>query len=220
MNMLAMGVACLLTVAASWAGQSKAVVRGTVADLHGAVIVSATVMLFSELAVIETKTDAEGKFEFRELADGSYELEVTSPGFRRAQIDRLSVAETGPKPLTIMLEIASSHENCGSPPRASYEKASEGAYGVVGSVSSADFEPLALTADLYVTKAGDDRVIAKSSASPKGEFAFEKLEPGRYIVRAKLKGYGEASTQAFRVARNNLTRLRILLFKEGSMIVC
>lgn len=213
------GFVCLVA-ALSLTAQPKAVVRGIVKDQIGAVVEAATVQLFSEPLVVETKTDAEGKFEFRDLTPGTYELEVERPGFRRARVDSVPVADINQKPLSIVLEIANSHEDCGQQPHASYEKAVDDSSGVTGLVRSADSEQSALAALLYVNEAGDNRVIAESSANAKGEFGFAKLKPGRYVIRARLKGYNEALTQVFRVTQNNVTRLRIFLLREGWLIVC
>src|SRR4029453_15888261 len=89
------------------------VIRGTVQDATGAVLIDVHVMLVDKARnqSWEQTTNEEGFFEFRELPFGNYSVEVEHPQFKKAVIETaaLQVAET--KNLRITLEVGSVSES-------------------------------------------------------------------------------------------------------------
>lgn len=73
---------------------SSAKLRGTVTDPSGAVITGAHVALKSENgdAIAFTSTDQRGAYFFSDLAMGTYQLELQSPGFKTDAIIGLNIA--------------------------------------------------------------------------------------------------------------------------------
>jgi hypothetical protein len=78
-------------------------------------IFEATIRLYSISRVLQTKSDALGRFEFSEVPEGAYQLEVVRPGFKDKTID-LSVNPRNPTsqaPYLIALRIAATDSDCG-----------------------------------------------------------------------------------------------------------
>jgi hypothetical protein len=103
--------ACLGQQGASPAGASQAaagpspaqepiacgIIRGTVTDPQGAVVAGASIKVIQVQtgATFQGKSDDEGRFNVGALPFGSYELEITAPGFVRLHITDISLAENG-----------------------------------------------------------------------------------------------------------------------------
>src|SRR5678815_5228425 len=65
------------------------VIRGTVQDSTGAVVVDVQVRLVDEATDQrrEQRTNKEGSFEFRTVPFGTYRIEAEQPGFRKVVIE-------------------------------------------------------------------------------------------------------------------------------------
>jgi outer membrane receptor protein involved in Fe transport len=89
------------------------VIRGTVQDPAGAILVDVHVMLVDKARnqIWEQTTSEEGFFEFRALPLGNYRLEVEHPEFKKQAIEGvvLQVAET--KNLRVTLQVGSINES-------------------------------------------------------------------------------------------------------------
>jgi Carboxypeptidase regulatory-like domain len=88
--------AMMLAVATpSWA-QSDGSIRGSLIDPLGARVSSAIVNLtLGGKVVREGMSDARGDFAFDGLAEGRYQIEVTSPGFQSRTTDPIFVGRSG-----------------------------------------------------------------------------------------------------------------------------
>ena len=89
------------------------VIRGTVQDSTGGVLIHVHVRLIDEARTQEREqtTNEEGFFEFRALPLGNYRVEVEHPQFKKAAIQGvvLQVAET--KNLRVTLQVGSINES-------------------------------------------------------------------------------------------------------------
>lgn len=104
-NALALIVLAFFIFGGVVSGQDRAVIGGVVKDTSGAAVGSARVSLLnSRQAVVATaKTDAEGRFELKGVAQGSYELLVTGPrGFEQRRL-AIRLAGAAPAPLEVVL---------------------------------------------------------------------------------------------------------------------
>lgn len=87
----AVAVMILLAAPASWA-QNGGSITGSVVDPLGAKVSGATVKLMSAgKAVKDGSSDSKGDFAFDALAEGRYQLEVSSPGFQTRTTDPVFV---------------------------------------------------------------------------------------------------------------------------------
>lgn len=105
---LILAVLCCLAIASFAVAQTATgVIRGTVQDPSGAILVNAHVILRDDATnqTREQTTNQEGCFEFRTLLFGKYTLKVEHPGFVKEVIENipLQVAET--ESLRISLQI-------------------------------------------------------------------------------------------------------------------
>lgn len=100
-------IGCLLL--ASFAlGQSKRMVRGTVEDSSGQVIVGAIVKLQNQTTnqELSTNSDEEGYFQFAGLAPGQYTLTVTRPGFKTTELP-VNLEDRSDNQIRVRLKVAS-----------------------------------------------------------------------------------------------------------------
>jgi hypothetical protein len=95
-------------------GTSDAYVLGTVMDPNGAVIAGAKVELYEPRdprkkvkykPVRVITTDSEGTFAFRNLSDGTYEVDVQSPGFKRMSFRNVKTIFGAPAQIKVNLEV-------------------------------------------------------------------------------------------------------------------
>jgi len=88
------GVLALLCIASSMIAQtSSGSIAGTVVDKQQAAVANASVTLIDQdkSTAFNTKTDAEGRFVFPQVAPGKYNLTVENPGFKKAERLNLTV---------------------------------------------------------------------------------------------------------------------------------
>src|SRR5262245_50951834 len=90
---------------AAWA-QFKAGIQGTVADVSGAVIAGAKVTLVNKETgrKSEMTASSEGLFRFSSLAPGAYKLTVEREGFKKKQLENLTVSAEGAASVDVMME--------------------------------------------------------------------------------------------------------------------
>lgn len=81
---------------------------GTILDPHGAIIAGATIKLYknNDKKPLKTKSDDNGVFSFRNLAEGTYKTEVTFLGFKKAVYKNVKILNGKRTELKITLDIA------------------------------------------------------------------------------------------------------------------
>jgi len=194
--------------------QSTYIIRGRVVDESGGYIPGASVYLYSVERVLEVKADGDGRFEFPNVAKGSYELEGSYLGFERRGLD-FEIAEKVPEPFSIMLLIGGTHSYCtvlqtdgGARPvgvDVSYENRS-GKVDLMGLVRDELGSPLS-NVILNLVREGASH---ETTSNDKGEFTYTGLEPGKYTLHSPRAGYWDIPHSVW-VTRDNLTRSVVTL---------
>lgn len=198
--------------------QDHGTLRGVVTDQFNAVISDVLVGLYSSDRVLQTKSDKNGRFEFTDAPSGTYELDAAGAGFQVRRIERVRIPEKGTEVISISLLIANQPSECGKGPSATYE-AAFGKPAVIGMVREYAGGPL-VGFKIRLSKAGGTRVLASQQSNEKGEFQFQDVEPGQYVLRASHKGNWVAQSDTFWITRENITRITIDPLKRGSVILC
>ena len=84
--------------------QSGVTLRGNVTDqTGGAAISAALVRLYTTKGSSEIKAASDAKFEFTNVDPGKYEIEVTTPGFKKITKD-IEIGDKTPAFLSIVLQ--------------------------------------------------------------------------------------------------------------------
>lgn len=97
----------LLAASVALAQQTRATLKGQVADPTGAVIPGATVTLSDARGVARTvTTDQEGAYVFGDLPAGRYTLRTSSPGFSGYESAALNLASGSSQRLDVALKLA------------------------------------------------------------------------------------------------------------------
>jgi ligand-binding sensor domain-containing protein len=153
-------------------------ITGAIQDDQGAAVAGAKVTLTAQDFSASRVTQADGKFEFRNLKPGSYRIVVQAPRFRKAVV---SVA------------IARPDETVNQPP---IQLAGSSLHVAVVDASN---QPLrGVTLSLYAK----ERVAASAPADRKttdegGDAYFGRLAAGSYQLTATLRGYDEYRNDVF-----------------------
>ncbi|HEX5874195.1 MAG TPA: TonB-dependent receptor [Pyrinomonadaceae bacterium] len=96
-----------LTISLNVFAQGNGGITGTVTDDNGAKVAGAQVMLTSSNGVhLNTSTDRNGIFEFKNLRSGSYFIEVRTPGFSTFTSEEIRFTRGENKDVPVQLKIA------------------------------------------------------------------------------------------------------------------
>jgi hypothetical protein len=91
------------TVLMSWQ-LPKPMIKGRVLDpTSGELLEHAMVKLYTEDTVLETLTNTEGRFYFKSLEAGEYEMEVFKSGYEVAHLQKFEVFEDQPTFLMVKM---------------------------------------------------------------------------------------------------------------------
>jgi hypothetical protein len=88
------------------AAAQTAALHGTVLDPSGAAVPGAQIVLIGADQVLETQSGADGRYEFRALAPGSYAVSTSAKGFAPLKIQNIAIAAGQVKELNLPLAIA------------------------------------------------------------------------------------------------------------------
>ena len=210
-------VACLLCVSSAH-GQPATGLTGVVFDRSGAVVPGASVKLFSPQKERETRTSASGRFDFPDLPAGTYELEITEPGFKTFTEQGLRSGDEIVQPLAVTLELDMSGHCLGDEragPEIRFEKRSNKSLALRGTVRS--FRD-GTVSGATLTLVGQQTQTAISNA--KGGFEFFNVEPGKYTLKVAHEGYFDSSGTTFWITRDDLTRITIDIFRTKGPLPC
>lgn len=205
-------LAIVLFLAPAASSQSGITVRGVVLDVTGGAVAGASVVLYSEDRLRETKAGADGQFEFPSVAAGTYDLEGTAPGFRRQTIENIAITDKAAEPFLFKLapgvgdgcaEINTEDGYYGT--FASYQRRLD-EVDAAGMVRDRLGLPLA-NAALKLTRAGESHSTVSNDS---GEFDFAHLPSGKYVLNVSLDGYWSASRNLW-LTRENVAKLTVTL---------
>jgi Ca-activated chloride channel homolog len=106
-------VVCLLVLCASATARVAGLsITGKITDSSGAALPGVTVELVSEASVVATvTTDADGAFEFRNVAPRRYELRARLTGFKELRTRVIVVGTISPAPLRLTMQPGSISES-------------------------------------------------------------------------------------------------------------
>ncbi len=202
--------------------QGKTRVVGTVKDQAEQAVLGATINLVSLDRVLQTKSLANGSFQFDDIPVGTYQLEATASGFIK-QKRSLELRENTDIPLSIVLRIGRipDPETCGAHASMTYlwrpKSVKPRLTGVPRDYSSQ--KPL-VNATLTVSKGGESQPAFKSKSDRTGTFRFEDLAAGYYDLRISKQGYSQSEVKQVIVPREDVTSIDAVMLRQGQIIVC
>lgn len=214
---LAFAVSSLSTPTLS--AQTKARLEGVVLDKMGAVISQASLKLFSEERIRETKTDSVGRFQFPDLQPDSYDLQAEYLRFLPGTIEKIQVTDEGVRQVSIILQVAS-HPYCDRKPTPSYEKRSDKT-DLTGNVYDFWGGPVRDAKLQFTSRQSGQTYVTTSKDN--GEFQLTGARPGKYTLKVSHNDYVQTSGIDFWITGENLTKLSYIYMvrkDEKRIIIC
>jgi hypothetical protein len=222
-RIIALGVPLVLTAAFMFSApitlsQSTYTVRGQVVDVSGGWVPGASVRLYSAQGVLDLRADGDGKFEFKNLPTGTYELEGSSAGLITGTVD-FEIAQKSPEPISILLNVWSCHI-CTVPQnnkdrivawvgvQVTYDKRSD-KMDLVGVERDQFGSPL----PAVVVKLVKESASLPTVSDEKGEFTFSGIEPGKYSLQSTHAGYRDLPATVW-ITREKIVRGAVTLVES------
>jgi Carboxypeptidase regulatory-like domain len=189
-------------------------VSGTTEEVNGIPMGSANLALFSGAAVFQTSSDPSGKFTFKNVPAGQYELQAMAAGTKRATQD-LRVAEASIDDLDVTLSFVMSEP---SPLQAlpAYEPLADPTLSkLTGTIRISRKKPLSRASVTLVNQSTRERAVCRTDR--KGNFATSSLTPGRYTLTASHPGYTPAVIFDIWAVAGRSAYVAIQLYVVGAM---
>src|SRR5216684_8679439 len=113
MRSLSVAVGLFALVFVAFAQSDRGTINGTVSDPAGAVIAAAAIEARNTAtgALYPTASSATGNYTIAQLPAGTYELDVTVPGFKKFVRTGLTVEVAGTLRIDTKLEVGSASES-------------------------------------------------------------------------------------------------------------
>jgi Carboxypeptidase regulatory-like domain len=191
----------IVSTAAAYGAPASRIV-GVVVDPIGAVIPECSATLYGTEALREAKTDEYGRFEFSNVPQGEFDLEVKHFGFKVRVIENIRPTD-GNETLTITLELSSMPGSC-EPWSVSldYELPAKDAK-LTGFLVDLDGGISSATITVTNLRTGEKQSV---STEKDGAFHFAKLASGRYSITFSAPEYPQPPTVNLWVTKANQTR--------------
>lgn len=193
--------------------QSGVTLRGNVTDQTGGAISGALVRLYSTKGLSEIKAASDAKFEFTNVDPGKYELEVTTPGFKKITKD-IEIGDKTPAFLSIVLQV-------GSGGHCMVRELGKGEFGAgaeifyvkrvdkeaVRGLVRDDIGSALASVTVKLEGSGQFRTTVSNGG---GEFEFSSVEPGKYILTTSQAGFHDVSRYLW-IMQENLSKVTVTL---------
>jgi hypothetical protein len=216
---------CLLFVWVSlgaWAwGQNDASLAGIVIDQASAPIAKVLLTLGSLDRVLEAESGTDGQFRFPSVPAGTYDFEISAPGFVKQKL-QLSLSNRDSRQLTTILKVGNMPDMnyCGPHPSIRYKIADAKERQVAGTVRDYfNNKPIA-SAEIALVRAGEAQPIITSSSDDAGKFALYHPPAGKYTLRISRAHYWQENVKELLIPREDSTFVDLTMLKRNQSVVC
>ena len=213
--------------------QRPASLSGGVTDDFGQPIAAATIRIYSLDRILQTKSDAAGRFLLANAPAGTYDLEVSASGFKTKPVGEIKINPDSELHYDIALRVSTACEPIDS---VSYESSIEMSDPVVvGSVLDAGTGKPLSRVEVRLFRINDNPTVHETvrlfhpndkptvhETNERGEFYFSLMSmlPGRYFIQTSRAEYNTETSQQFWVTREGRTVVRMRQGKLGTIFVC
>jgi hypothetical protein len=215
-------LASLFVMGSLGIGENRSQLTGTVNDPSSAPVVGVHLTLSSLDRAIQTKSGTDGRFRFENLPEGTYELELSAPGFAKRELP-VELSKTLPQSLTIVLQSLSSMPDmsyCGPYPSVTYGRLQAGTPHLAGIVRDYSDEKPISKAAVSLWRPGEERPASASVSDRMGRFEFKDVPAGHYDLRISRRTYRPAEFKRLLVPRESGTSVDFPVLKVKSIVVC
>jgi|SRR5215831_9154388 len=188
-------------------------------DLPRIGIPGATIRLYSLNQVLQTKSDKAGHFQFTNLPDDSYDLEISKSGFKTKSIEDIRITSSSELSYDVTLRV--NIPECAPLDSVAYEPGERDTSPIItGKVFDVGREKPLSRVEVRLFHITNKPL--KAFTNDRGEFRFFLLDglPGRYFVQTVKPGYRTMISQQFWVTRRGRTVVTMEQIKNGTIVVC
>jgi hypothetical protein len=193
----------VILLVASAVSQETTAVTGTLTDGNGAVWPNASVSLVSSLAdgekvISKVTTDREGRYEFKGIGRGTYELRTNANGFFRTYRKRIEVPLSKPTDYDLSLQPCADAAGDGKAPLINDSDKRE----IIRQILALRFEPFSQNERIIFTPTNmeaswlsdDQRAHVSIMSRVEIQTLTEKVRPLTYFALGQLKQRGGCVT--------------------------
>lgn len=183
-----------------------------------------SVSLYSPDSIIGTRTDKDGKFEFDNLAPGTYDLQAKEVG-AEADVYGIRVGDKDVGPLTVTASYRwfyALSSDCGRRFWADYKPDQTNGGHLNGTLTlvAENALPDAMAKEARIDLVSQTGPSHHFSLHPdNGKFDFQNVPPGRYRLVAHAGGYWKTESTVW-IAKTATTGVKIILRKHGHPAIC
>jgi hypothetical protein len=170
--------------------------------------------------VVQTRTAADGSFEFSDLPENTYEIGVNGPGFakRKLSIDLRTDSTVPPLEITLRPGSIPDMETCDPLSAVTYRPVVPSGHRLTGSVRTYDYNKPVANADVTLT--GQSDMTPHAISDKNGEYMFENLPAGRYGLRISRRGYASEDVRQLVVPSSNEVFVNTTMLGAKKLVVC
>ena len=214
-------LAALTASSVMGAGHNNSSLRGKVEAPSSRPLPQAVVTLTSLERSLHTQTGSDGSFEFSDIPENTYEIEIRAPGFARQKLSLDLRAESSMPPLEIVLHLGSipDMETCGPHSVVSYGPVVESSHRLTGSIRTYDHNKPVARADVTLRRIGEDNSLHATTGKD-GKYVFEDLPAGRYELRISRRGYASQDVKQLVVPRSNEVFINTTILGGRGLVIC
>jgi hypothetical protein len=196
--------------------------RGKVEDQFSRPVPKALVTLTSLERAVHTQAAPDGSFEFSDVPQNRYEVEINPPGFAKQKLSVDLRSDSTIRSIEIVLRSGSipNMETCGPHSVVTYGPMVEAGHRLTGSIRTYDHNKPVAKADVTLLLTGQSEKTIHAISDKNGKYVFENLPAARYDLRISRHGYSSEDVKQLVVPSSNEVFVHTTILGGNNLVVC
>ena len=203
-------------------GNSAGQISGTVEDPTSAHIAGAFITLISLDRVLQTESTSDGSFQFEDLAQGVYAIEITAPGFAKKTIPVTLQSNNFTETISVVLNVGNmpDMEKCGRDVSIKYEGIDAMEANLTGTLRDYFRHKLIPKAEIKIVSESNRQALVIVRTDRAGQFTVKHLAPDYYDIQISCKNYNLEELRHVAIPRENKVLIESTLRKRNQIAIC